>query len=126
VTLKTSLLHPRKSRRARRGRHALAPHELEGAQQELESVERAAPQAELVRAHAEREETRAGDREAREALQALHPRACSPTCDEAVQRVREAGGPTDQAAYVCQCGYVFSAEVSTSVACPHCGTDQAW
>lgn len=41
-------------------------------------------------------------------------------------RVREAGGPEDHACYTCSCGMVFVARVSTSVACPHCGTDQAW
>lgn len=46
--------------------------------------------------------------------------------DPAVQRVREAGGPIDHACYVCQCGYVFAAPVSTTVSCPHCSTDQAW
>jgi hypothetical protein len=54
-------------------------------------------------------------------------RACDPsTCDPAVKRVRDAGGPVDQASYACPCGYLFSAAVSTTVACPHCGTDQAW
>jgi len=47
-------------------------------------------------------------------------------CDRAAQRVREAGGPRDIAVYTCCCGYLFSADVSTTVACPHCGTDQAW
>ncbi len=47
-------------------------------------------------------------------------------CDPAVQRVREAGGPVDRASYSCQCGYMFSAAVSTTVVCPHCGADQAW
>ncbi|HLM84641.1 MAG TPA: hypothetical protein VK272_00480 [Solirubrobacteraceae bacterium] len=46
--------------------------------------------------------------------------------DAAVERVREAGGPIDRASYTCQCGYVFSASVSTTVACPHCGLAQAW
>jgi hypothetical protein len=41
-------------------------------------------------------------------------------------RVREAGGPEDRACYSCSCGLVFEAEVSTSVSCPHCGSDQAW
>jgi hypothetical protein len=41
-------------------------------------------------------------------------------------RVREAGGPEDRAQYACSCGMVFLAFVSTSVACPHCGTGQAW
>lgn len=48
------------------------------------------------------------------------------TRDPAVERVREAGGPIDHASYTCQCGCLFSAEVSTTVACPHCGADQAW
>jgi predicted Zn-ribbon and HTH transcriptional regulator len=30
------------------------------------------------------------------------------------------------ASYVCGCGYVFSAPVSTTVTCPHCRADQAW
>jgi rubrerythrin len=46
--------------------------------------------------------------------------------DIAVERVRAAGGPLDQASYICQCGYLFAAPVSTTVACPHCGTPQAW
>jgi hypothetical protein len=42
------------------------------------------------------------------------------------RRLRESGGPNDRATYTCTCGYVFEAAVSTSVACPHCGTGQAW
>jgi hypothetical protein len=42
------------------------------------------------------------------------------------RRLREAGGPDDRAMYSCGCGYVFKADVSTSVACPHCGATQAW
>jgi hypothetical protein len=48
------------------------------------------------------------------------------TADPDVLRVQEAGGPTDHASYSCSCGYLFSADVSTSVICPHCGTGQAW
>ncbi len=47
-------------------------------------------------------------------------------CDPVAERVRAAGGPLDEAVYTCCCGYLFSAPVSTSVSCPHCGTDQAW
>jgi len=47
-------------------------------------------------------------------------------CDPAVDRARSAGGPLDVAVYTCGCGYLFSAAVSTTVSCPHCGTDQAW
>jgi len=46
--------------------------------------------------------------------------------DPAVERVRNAGGPIDEAAYVCECGFCFRAPVSTTVACPHCRTMQAW
>lgn len=42
------------------------------------------------------------------------------------RRLRDAGGPDDRACYSCECGYLFEAEVSTSVSCPHCGTAQAW
>ena len=50
----------------------------------------------------------------------------SPQCDPDVQQVRAAGGPIDRAAYACACGYLFSAPVSTTVNCPHCGCGQAW
>jgi hypothetical protein len=46
--------------------------------------------------------------------------------DFASARVRAAGGPTDEALYTCDCGYIFRASVSTTVACPHCGSEQAW
>jgi hypothetical protein len=42
------------------------------------------------------------------------------------KRRREAGAPQDQAVYSCGCGFVFEAQVSTSVGCPHCGDVQAW
>ena len=32
----------------------------------------------------------------------------------------------DKAFYACSCGYAFTAAVSTTVGCPHCGTAQAW
>jgi hypothetical protein len=41
-------------------------------------------------------------------------------------RLRASGGPDDHASYQCSCGFVFDADVTTSVACPHCGTSQAW
>src|SRR5258708_26325035 len=47
-------------------------------------------------------------------------------CDRAAEQVRRAGGPLDVAVYNCGCGYLFTASVSTTVACPHCGVDQAW
>ena len=50
----------------------------------------------------------------------------APPCDLAVQRARAAGGPMDRAAYACECGYLFLAAVSTTVACPHCQATQAW
>jgi hypothetical protein len=39
---------------------------------------------------------------------------------------RRGGGPEDRALYSCMCGYAFKAKVTTSVDCPHCGTEQAW
>ncbi len=42
------------------------------------------------------------------------------------ERARLAGGPEDVAHYSCICGFVFEADVSTTVACPHCGAAQAW
>jgi hypothetical protein len=49
-----------------------------------------------------------------------------PSADLAVRRARDAGGPVDCASYSCPCGFTFTATVSTTVACPHCGTAQAW
>jgi hypothetical protein len=43
-----------------------------------------------------------------------------------VRAARRAGGPEDRALYSCICGFVFEAPVTTSVGCPHCGTEQAW
>jgi hypothetical protein len=41
-------------------------------------------------------------------------------------RAQRTPAPEDVALYRCQCGYAFKAAVTTSVGCPHCGTDQAW
>lgn len=41
-------------------------------------------------------------------------------------QAKRAGGPQDNALYTCGCGCAFTAAVTTSVGCPHCGTDQAW
>jgi hypothetical protein len=42
------------------------------------------------------------------------------------ERNRRANLSEDAATYTCACGYVFKAEVTTSVGCPHCGSTQAW
>ena len=56
-----------------------------------------------------------------------HERASIPPApDVTVRRIRDAGGPVDEACYPCSCGCFFIAPVSTSVTCPHCGTPQAW
>jgi DNA-directed RNA polymerase subunit RPC12/RpoP len=44
----------------------------------------------------------------------------------AERRHRECVTCEDHALYSCSCGFQFTAPVSTSVACPHCGTAQAW
>ncbi|MDE3070477.1 MAG: hypothetical protein KGJ43_07090 [Acidobacteriota bacterium] len=47
--------------------------------------------------------------------------------DGAARHARTTGEPPlDVALYTCQCGLVFSAAVSTTVHCPHCGAVQAW
>jgi len=56
---------------------------------------------------------------AAEPVQASNPEPSRP-------RRREQTLVQDQAMYTCQCGYVFEAQVATSVGCPHCGTEQAW
>jgi len=43
-----------------------------------------------------------------------------------VRAARRGGGPEDRALYACRCGFAFKAAVTTSVGCPHCGTEQAW
>lgn len=43
-----------------------------------------------------------------------------------VQLARRAGGPQDRAFYTCDCGFAWTGNVSTTVGCPHCGTEQAW
>jgi hypothetical protein len=53
------------------------------------------------------------------------PRPVARELDEATA-ARRAGGPEDNALYSCMCGYAFTAAVTTSVDCPHCGTEQAW
>jgi hypothetical protein len=42
------------------------------------------------------------------------------------ERNQRANISQDAATYSCGCGFVFTAAVTTSVGCPHCGTDQAW
>jgi hypothetical protein len=56
------------------------------------------------------------------------PSAQAPRSDEDGQArtVDDAGQSLDLASYSCACGYVFEAQVSTTVACPHCGSNQAW
>ena len=39
---------------------------------------------------------------------------------------RRAAVCDDKAFYACSCGYAFTASVSTTVGCPHCGSTQAW
>jgi hypothetical protein len=41
-------------------------------------------------------------------------------------RAQRTPAPEDRALYTCSCGFVFTAGVTTSVSCPHCGEAQAW
>jgi hypothetical protein len=56
------------------------------------------------------------------------PQQTTPVSPEAAETrdARRGGGPEDRALYTCMCGFAFKAKVSTSVDCPHCGTEQAW
>ena len=56
------------------------------------------------------------------------PTESAPLTPEAAETrdARRGGGPEDQALYSCMCGFAFKAKVTTSVDCPHCGTEQAW
>ena len=49
-----------------------------------------------------------------------------PATSLARERNKRANVSEDTATYSCGCGYVFTAPVSTTVGCPHCGSDQAW
>jgi hypothetical protein len=49
-----------------------------------------------------------------------------PPTSLARERNKRANVSQDTATYNCGCGYVFTAPVSTSVDCPHCGAGQAW
>jgi hypothetical protein len=49
----------------------------------------------------------------------------APPCASTVAAKR-CGGTEDTALYSCDCGYAFTAEVTTTVGCPQCGTQQAW
>ena len=59
---------------------------------------------------------------------ATEPEPAPATEDELFdeRRLRASGGPNDRAQYACGCGFVWEADVSASVACPHCGASQAW
>jgi hypothetical protein len=102
--MRGSLLHPLGERRARRTRGA---HRATSAQADI-----VAASADIVAASP--------------IIAAWVPERSAAGPDVAAQRVREAGGPTDLASYSCACGYLFAAAVTTTVACPHCGTTQAW
>jgi hypothetical protein len=52
--------------------------------------------------------------------------APAPSEPPEVRAARRGGGPEDTALYACMCGFAFKAAVTTSVGCPHCGTEQAW
>jgi hypothetical protein len=50
-----------------------------------------------------------------------------PVARTSAAAMRRAGHtPEDAALYRCQCGHSFTAAVTTCVACPSCGTGQAW
>ena len=53
------------------------------------------------------------------------PAALTPEAAE-TRDARRGGGPEDRALYSCMCGFAFTAKVTTSVDCPHCGSEQAW
>jgi len=77
---------------------------------------------------ATRRRSRDGREPARRAEQAAVPLGSPPPPAQApaAQTRKIPPPPQDRALYACSCGYVFSQEVSTSVACPHCGDTQAW
>ena len=59
-------------------------------------------------------------------LTRLRPRSRRRAVAPVRERNKRANVSQDAALYSCACGYVFKTAVTTSVGCPHCGTDQAW
>ena len=54
------------------------------------------------------------------------PTAVRPVATPVRERNQRANLPQDAALYTCGCGFIFTAPVTTSVGCPHCGCAQAW
>jgi hypothetical protein len=54
------------------------------------------------------------------------PTAFQTAVTPARERNQRANLSQDAALYTCGCGYIFTAPVTTSVGCPHCGCAQAW
>ena len=67
--------------------------------------------------------TRRAERRRRPAAAPARQRSAESSAQARAQR---AGGSQDRALYSCQCGYAFTAAVTTSVGCPQCGSHQAW
>ena len=65
-------------------------------------------------------------RPARRHARLAHHRAAVPKPLTQTQLAKRAGGPQDRALYACSCGYAWTADVTASVGCPHCGAEQAW
>jgi hypothetical protein len=102
--MRTTLIHPASERRRR------SPRNASRGRRDVERV------AHAVAARARQ----AGKRITREPIAADRPG------DVTVERTRAVGGPLDLATYSCRCGLIFSAAVSTTVCCPHCGEEQDW
>jgi hypothetical protein len=115
--MRSSLLHPLAERQPRRHRpkrqaeHRVGRLPARALKREAKLAISAPEGAELAIAAPE---------EAKLVISARQP------LDIVVERVRAAGGPLDEASYVCECGYLFAAPVSTTVVCPHCSAPQAW
>jgi hypothetical protein len=62
----------------------------------------------------------------RRAVAARTPSGWRPAALHSLARSRRSGGPQDRALYRCACGYAFEADVTASVQCPRCDTQQAW
>jgi hypothetical protein len=63
----------------------------------------------------------------RRVVRGAAPRRAQPTAKPTPTRDQaRVGPPQDRATYKCSCGYIFQADVTTSVGCPHCGSELAW
>jgi hypothetical protein len=128
--MRTSLFHRVESRHSPRGAGALprlrrGPIRAKDAEPKTISGEQP-PRAAGQGTASEQTASQAAPANAANAATGHTATAYTAAAHTALDRAQAAGGPLDLATYVCGCGLLFSALVSTTVCCPHCGAEQDW